>query len=82
MFSTLPKVNFNFSVIFILTSANAFTLVQFKILLFGKELNLSETTYLESPKLKEFGDDNFENGERLPIWVENAVGKGEIACYK
>ena len=39
MFSTLPETNFNFSVTFILLSANAFNLDQSKILLFGKELN-------------------------------------------
>ena len=39
MFSTLPKTNFNFSVAFNLSSANAFNLDQSKILLCGKELN-------------------------------------------
>ena len=34
----LPKTNFNFSVTFILLSANAFNLDQSKILLFGEEL--------------------------------------------
>ena len=38
MFSTLPKTNFNFSVAFNLSSANAFNLDQSKILLCGKEL--------------------------------------------
>ena len=38
MFSSLPKTNFNFSVTFILLSANAFNLDHFEILLFGKEL--------------------------------------------
>ena len=40
---------------------------------------------LDSSRLKEFADDNFkfyENGKKLSIWVENRVGKGEIACYK
>ena len=40
---------------------------------------------LDSSKLKEFVDDNFkfdENGRKLSKWVENTVGKGEIACYK
>ena len=35
--------------------------------------------------MKEFADDNFkldENGRKLSKWVENTVGKGEIACYK
>ena len=34
---------------------------------------------------KEFADDNFkfdENGRKLPKWVENAVVKGDIACYE
>ena len=36
-------------------------------------------------KLKEFADDNFkfdENGRKLSKWVENTVGKGEIARYE
>ena len=37
---------------------------------------------MDSSKLKEFADDNFkfdENGRKLSKWVENNVGKGEIA---
>ena len=37
---------------------------------------------LGSSKLKEFSDDNFifdENGIKSSKWVENTVGKGEIA---
>ena len=37
---------------------------------------------LDSSKLKECADDNFkfdENGRKLSKWVENTVGKGEIA---
>ena len=37
---------------------------------------------LDSPKMKDFADDNFkfdENGRKLSKWVENNVGKGEIA---
>ena len=33
--------------------------------------------------MKEFADDNFEVGEdgrKFSRWVENTVGKGEIAC--
>ena len=40
---------------------------------------------LDSSKLKEFADDNFKfdkNGRKLSKRVENAVGKGEIACYE
>ena len=36
----------------------------------------------DSSKLKEFADDNFkfdENGRKFSKWVENTVGKGEIA---
>ena len=40
MFSTLLKTNFNFTVAFILLSANALNLDQSKILSFGKELNI------------------------------------------
>ena len=37
---------------------------------------------LDSSKLKEFADDNFkdDNGRKISKWVENTVGKGEIAC--
>ena len=40
---------------------------------------------LDYSKLKEFADDNFkfdENGRKLSKWVENIVGKGEIARYE
>ena len=40
---------------------------------------------LDSSKLKEFADDNFEfdeNGRKFSRWMENTVGKGEIARYK
>ena len=40
---------------------------------------------LESSKLRKFADDNFkfdENCKKLPKWVENTVGKGEIARYE
>ena len=40
---------------------------------------------LDSSKLKEFADNNFkidENGRKLSKWVENTVGKGEIAHYE
>ena len=39
---------------------------------------------LDSSKLKEFADDNFKfdkNGRKFSIWLENTVGKGEIARY-
>ena len=40
---------------------------------------------LESSKLKEFADDNFkvdENCNKFSKWIENTVGKGEIARYE
>ena len=40
---------------------------------------------LDSPKLKEFADDNFksdENGRQLSKQVENTLGKEEIARYE
>ena len=39
----------------------------------------------DSSKLKEFADDNFEldeNGRKFSKWVENTVGKREIAHYE
>ena len=39
---------------------------------------------LDASKLKQFADDNFkveENGRKFSKWVENTVGKGEIARY-
>ena len=43
---------------------------------------VTDDKILDSSKLKEFADDNFkfdENGRKLSKWVENTVGKGEIA---
>ena len=40
---------------------------------------------LDSPKLKEFADDNFkvdENSRKFSEWVENTLGKGEVALYE
>ena len=40
---------------------------------------------LDSSKLKEFADNNFkydENGREFSKWLENTVGKGDIACYE
>ena len=42
-------------------------------------------TILDSSMLKEFADDNSnfeENGRKFSKWVENTVGKGEIAHYE
>ena len=49
MFSTLPIPNFNFSVTYILLSANALNLDQSKILLFGKEFILFLSSLPTSP---------------------------------
>ena len=46
---------------------------------------LPDDKFLDSSKLKELADDNFkfdDNGRKLSKWVENTVGKGEIACYE
>ena len=45
---------------------------------------LTKRQILDSSKPKEFADDNFkfdENGIEISKWVENTVGKGEIARY-
>ena len=47
--------------------------------------SITRRQILDSSKLKEFADDNFksdENGRNLSKWVENTVGKGEIAHYE
>ena len=46
-------------------------------------LSTPKRQILDSSKLKEFPDDNFnfdENGRKLSKEVENTVGKKEIAC--
>ena len=48
-------------------------------------ITLSKTTILDPSKLIEFADGNFkfdDNGRKFSRWVENTLGKGEIACYK
>ena len=50
-----------------------------------KNYPITRRQILDSSKLKEFADDNFkfdENGRKLSKWVENTVGKGEIARYE
>ena len=40
---------------------------------------------LDPSKVKEFADDNIkfdEDGRKFSRWVENTVGKGEIAHYE
>ena len=47
--------------------------------------NSFQKQILDSSILKEFADDNSkfdENGRKFCKWVENAVGKGEIARYE
>ena len=55
MFSSFPKTNFNSLVTFIMLSASAFNLDQFKILLFGKVL--SHYNIFDWSKLKAFAED-------------------------
>ena len=46
---------------------------------------LPDDNFLDSSKLKEFADDNFKfdvKGRNLSQWVENTLGKGEIARYE
>ena len=50
-----------------------------------KAINLSQRQISNTSKLKEFADDNFkidENGRKFSKWVENTVGKREIAHYE
>ena len=47
-----------------------------------KDLPITRRQISDSSKQKEFADDNFKfdkNGRKLSKWVENTVGKGEIA---
>ena len=51
----------------------------------GNGLTISQTIILDSSKLEEFVDNNFqfyENGGKFSKLVENTVGKGEIDCYE
>ena len=75
-------------------SANAFNLNKSYINSFDEEVKLPailtikpipNDKFLGSSKLKAFADDNFkydENGRKFFKWVENMVGRGEIACYE
>ena len=48
-------------------------------------LTLSQTPNSDFSKLKEFADDNFEfdvNNRKFSKWIENTLGKGEIAHYE
>ena len=61
-------------------------MVKAKYFVVWKSVNpITRRQILDSSKLKEFADDNFkfdENGRKLTKWVENTVGKGEIAHYE
>ena len=49
------------------------------------EVIITRRQILDSSKLKEFAEDNFKfdkHGRKLSKWVENTVGKGEIAHYE
>ena len=70
-----------------------FSIIPKKIALFGpygkfhlKMLPVwTRLQFVDSSKLKGFADNNFkfyENGRQLKDWVENTVGKGEIARYE
>ena len=48
-------------------------------------LTISQTTNFRLFQTEKFADDNFEfneNRRKLSKWVENNVGKGEIARYE
>ena len=48
-------------------------------------LSHSQTTNFRVFQIEEFADDNFqvdENGRKFSRWIENTVGKGEIARYE
>ena len=49
------------------------------------DLTLSQTTNFRLFQTEGFADNNFkfdENGRKFSKWVENTVGKGEIARYE
>ena len=53
--------------------------------IFSFSLNPLPDDEFQTSKLKEFAENNFEfeeNGRKLSEWVENTVGKGQIACYE
>ena len=50
-----------------------------------KDHRFPKRQILDASKLKEFADDNFKfdkNDRKFPKWVENTVGKREIARYE
>ena len=77
MFSTIPKRTFVYLHL-LCHLQNAFSLDQSEKFSFGKGSTLSQTTSLDSSKLKEFADNNFkfdENDRKLSEQVKNTVGK-------
>ena len=76
----LSAISFNLDKSKILSSGNGLTLYQTK-----QGLNPFQMTILDSSKVKEFGDDNFEfyeNVRKFSKRVEITAGKGEIAHYE
>ena len=79
---------------FKISSAICLNLDQSKILSSGNRKRQKEspyhlthyqTTNFRLFKLKDFADDNFkfdENSKKLSEWVQNTVGRGEIARYE
>ena len=66
-------------------SAICFNLDQSKNLSFGKELTHYQTTNFRLFQTQRVCRRQFqidENGRKLSKWVENTVGKGEIARYE
>ena len=68
MFSTLPKTNFNFSVTFILSPAYAFKLDQSEILLFGKELSVTQNLKSVSERVENIVEKEKGENARLPAF--------------
>ena len=55
-----------------------------KLLLFCHLKLFPKRQILDSSKIKDFPEDNFEfdeNGRKFSKWIENTAGKGEIARY-
>ena len=60
-------------------------MILFPVCAFSNGSTPFQNHHLDSSKLKEFADNNFkfeENDRKFSTWVENAVGKGEIARHE
>ena len=69
----------------IVSSANALNSDHTKISRLVKSKSSLKRQVLDASNLKKFVDDDFrcdENGRKFSKWVENTVGKGEIARYE